>query len=134
MNRRGMQVCSRHVHEVAMDILGNKFRQGVHVDVIKIPPALLQEIRDFHKSKAETDKFWPRSYEKIEYVCLTKNHLVHAMKLMEKEKCNLGNDEVAQDNIDKGMLCQVFNESLFQDQVAMDAISHSDNLCGLLTS
>ena len=82
-NRGGLGISPYHAHEVAWDCLSNKTRisRYVHVDVVEIPEADLQRVRDTNKRKSESEPFMPRYSSTIQYMCLTKTQFVHAQKL-----------------------------------------------------
>ena len=140
-NRGGNGIGSWHVHEVAKDLMTNKVRPNRYapVDVMEIPPELLEEFRAANKEKCENDPLMPKYSEEICYVCAAKTHFTHALKLgQEGDKHLFGlsdgpliqwqpKDQEARDCMTEGPACQVFSSGIFKDPEAVEALNSSAN-------
>ena len=82
-NRGGLGISAHHVHDVAWGCLANKtkLQRYTCVDLIEIPEECLKAIRDENRERCEADSLMPRFSAKIQYVCASKTHFVHAHKL-----------------------------------------------------
>ena len=140
-NRGGMAISGYHVHEIAHGIMTNKtkLKRYGHVDIVEIPPKLLETIRKENRERCSQEPLLPLFHEDIAYVCITKTHFTHAQKLAQDGNRFLYNetdvlikwqadDTEGADIQESGPLCQIFDCSLFDDLNAMDALGTEDNL------
>jgi hypothetical protein len=138
-NRGGLGMDCYHVHQVAFDIMINKLsvdRYG-SVSICKIPAKYLQHVRAVNQKKAEDDEQAPKCSDNIEYVCITKTHCTHAMKLLcegGRHINNTGdllkfqaNDAEAKQVEQNGPLCTIYATELYEDNDALEAVSSNDN-------
>ena len=96
-NRGGLGVSPHHAHEVACDCVANKtkLQRYGHVDLMEIPPHLLDEIRKANRSLCEADALMPRYSDSFEYVCASKTQFLHAQKLgKEGNRTSFNNGDV----------------------------------------
>ena len=82
-NKDGIGVSSRHIHEIAEDIMNNKTRFNRHepAKLLELLGPRLKKIRGQNKAKCHNDPLMPRYAAIMEYVSVDKNHFIHACKL-----------------------------------------------------
>ena len=141
-NRGGNGVGSFHVHEVANDIMANKIRRIRYepVELLEIPHDLLAQFKQVNREKCESDPLMPRFSSKMEYVCASKTHFTHALKLAKEATHTLFNqvgapritfkmnDSEADEIMTQGLVCAIYDKTIFGDLEAIDALSADANL------
>ena len=140
-NRGGLGISSHHIHEVAWDCKANKtkLQRYKHVDLIEIPPDLLHHVLESNRKRCEYDDLMPRFSAKIQYVCASKTHFVHAQKLAKDGNRSVFNqgkvpirwqdaDDEGKTIIEQGPLCALFASNLLHDMDATRALCSEDNL------
>ena len=82
-NRGGMGLASHHMHQVANDCCANgtSLSRYLFVPIVEVPQAQLEEVRQYNRSRCETDPLMPKYSCDIKYVAAGKTHFVHAQKL-----------------------------------------------------
>ena len=140
-NRGGMGLCSHHIHEVAWDCKANKTKllHYQQVDLAEIPADQLQEVRDVNRKRCDGDALMPRFSQRIEYVCASKTHFVHAQKLARDGNRIIFNkgevpirwqeaDAEGAQILEQGPACAIYGEGLLLDIDAAHALASDDNL------
>ena len=141
-NRNGNGINPYHVHRVAHDIMTQKFRstrcQGL--SLVEIPDRCLGEIRMANQLQCDSDDLLPAFSSKIRYVCATKTHCIHGLKLCVQKSHKLYNDPDApliqfrKDDLEsveiagQGVLAYVYRDTLFDDLTAFEALVEDGNL------
>ena len=141
-NRGGLGISPYHVHEVAWDCVANKTklsRYG-HVDLLEVPSSLLPTFRKENRATCVSDPLMPRFHPEMEFVCASKTHFVHAQKLGKEGNRTLFNkattamitwqpgDTEAIEIGKHGPVCAIFEENIFEDPDAVNALCSDDNL------
>ena len=141
-NRGGLGLSPYHVHGVAWDCVANKTklsRYG-HVDLLEVPSSLLPKFREENRACCESDPLMPRFRPEMEFVCASKTHFVHAQKLGKEGNRTLFNkadtamitwqpgDTEAIEIGKHGPVCAIFEEGIFEDPDAVNALCSDDNL------
>ena len=133
-NRGGLGLCSKHVHDIAKDIVQNKtsIQRYQPVLVMEMPPHLTCGKDGFiaaNEHRARTDELMPPCAQKPRYMTLSKTHFTHAHKLFKQGGRVLYNDFtdkpvpiVYQDGdvegktiSEQGPLCQIYDQTLLDD-------------------
>ena len=130
-----------HAHEVAWDVMANKcsVRRYAPVAIIKVPQKALHQFREANRLKCDEESLLPMFSSAMEYACLGKTHFCHAHKLGKQGGRTLFNegkvvikfhetDEEAQAIAQDGPLCVLYDEELWDDMAAIEAIAGEDNL------
>ena len=140
-NRSGLGLSGYHVHEVAASIKADGLSKRRYRDaaVIKVPAHRLEEFRRFNQRMCESDHLLPKFDPTMRYACLTKNHLVHALKLFRAASAHLNGtrevlkpnpkDRQLEEHLSEGVACEVFREELWdEDPAGLAAIVGEDNM------
>ena len=139
-NRGGIGASGHHVHEVAHDIVTNKTKLNrySHCKLVKIPDESLSRIREANKLKCQHDALMPQFSDDITYVCVTKTHFIHALKLVKDGGRKLfdkltpivlkDDDTEGAMIMEHGPVCQIYTQGLLQDKDAITALASDDNL------
>ncbi len=82
-NRGGTGINSRHVHEIARDIMFRKCRRTRYepVHLLEVPEQKLKRFKAQNKEKCDSDPLMPAFSPDMEYVPAAKTHFTHACKL-----------------------------------------------------
>ena len=143
-NRGGLGLSPPHVHEVAHDCMANgtRLERYLSVHIVKIPPHLLDSVRQANRDKCASSDLLPTYSDDIEYVCATHTHFTHAHKLCQEGTRYLHNkntdsamkirwkqsDSEGADILMSGPVCVIYRQELFEDADAMQALCSQDNL------
>ena len=140
-NRGGMGALGHHVHEIAHDCMSNKTNldRYHHVQIIEVPDAFLQQVREANKVKCKNDPLMPNYSPDMKYICLGKTHFVHAQKLAADGGRTLYNqnhtpitwqesDKEGAEIMHLGPLCRIYDGQLLHDEEAVRALASDDNL------
>ena len=141
INRSGLGVSGFHVHEVVSSIAADGLSRRRYRDatVVKVPDTQLDTFRQFNRRMCESDDLLPPFSPAMAYALLTKNHLVHALKLFATASTPLnGTKEVIKpdpcdsqlsQHLSEGVACEVLREELWLDDPdAMAALIGEDNM------
>ena len=139
-NRENLGVVPTRVHQVAWDCATNKVRQKRygHVDLVEIPAGMLADIQAKNLKKSHESALLPNAGQDIKYVCFSKTHFVHAMKLFQDGGRTLFNegwvpirlredDQDGADILEQGPVCAIYPSSLLDDEAAAQCLKSEDN-------
>ena len=140
-NRGRLGVSSFHVHEVVESIRSDGLSRHRYRDatVVRVPAQHLEEFRKFNRDMCDGDDQLPPFSAEMKYALLTKNHLVHALKLFlcasvhfqsSKEiiKPNPADTQLLR-HIEDGVACEVMEDQLWLlDFDGMMGIIGEDNM------
>ena len=128
------------MHEVVASIRADGLSRRRYRDasVIKVPPAHLEEFREFNRVMCEGDELLPAFAPDMRYALLTKNHFVHAVKLFDAASVLLHGtkeaikpnplDKQLEQHLTEGIACEVLREELWdEDPEGLRAIVGEDN-------
>ena len=141
-NRGGLGIAPTHVHEIAEDGCSNgiKLSRYQHVDVVRMSGENLQRTREANRLRCAADPLMPAFSPNIEFICLTKTHFAHALKLDQQGGRSLYNqgkvpiifpEHLSAEILEirnLGVLCTVYDESILEDKAALLAVMGDDNL------
>jgi len=140
-NRGGTGINSKHVHEIARDIMLRKCRPSRYepVELLAVPEHLLKKFKASNKEKCDSDPLMPAFSPHIKYVAAGKTHFSHACKLAidgshtlncepKAAKIRFRPDDAEGRLITThGVLAMVYEESLWDDPEAIEALSSLGN-------
>ena len=141
-NRGSTGICSHHVHEIALDIMENKCRRARYepIQLLAVPARHLEAFKRANEDTCENDPMMPKFSPAMVYVCGSKTHFTHALKLGKEgthhvfNNSSAGiikwkkNDVEAAECMKHGPLCVIYDSSIFQDLEAVEALNADGNL------
>ena len=141
-NRGGIGIAPVHVHEVAWGMLPPgkfKIERYKQMDVVKVPSKHLAEWRKINHDKCHSNALMPKFSPEMTVAALTKTHFSHAAKLFQDGnrsvfnentkalKLQVGDKEGHKILEEEGIVCCVYNEQLWDDPEALQAVMDQEN-------
>lgn len=139
-NRGALGVSSFHAHRVAHSVATDGLSRNRYRDVtaVKVPPAAMEAFKAFNEALCGGDPKLPAFDAGMRIACLTKNHLVTALKLFKIASVPMHEtgqiimpdpkDTLLQEHLVSGVAVQLMNEALWDDEASLKAIIAEDNL------
>ena len=146
-NRCNNGIFSWHVHDLAMEMMAKKVRidRCQLMEVMEIPPELLDEFKFANQEMCENDPLMPKFSPEMCYVTASKTHVLHALKLGQEGGRKLFNlkygsviewkpdDHEAAECMRSGPVCVVYGADIFKDKDAVEALTTTANAHELTT-